>query len=431
MIDYAYIFGSMKGAITVIASIVLVKYYIYLIFAPFYSVHKALMNLKIKRLIKKGVISKNYHPKVSVIIPAWNEEVGIVTTIKSVLGNTYDNIEIVVINDGSKDKTEERVKEFLKVYNKHKLPGKTIKYFYQKNAGKGEALNHGIEKSTGEIIVTMDADSAHEPHAMENLVKYFQDPSVDALVGNVKIGKNSTIVGILQKLEYIFGFYFKRVHSVFNAEYIYGGACAAFRKSKTFDVLGLFDTSNKTEDIEYSMRTKRHGLKSVYGEDVVVYTEGASDWTGLYKQRLRWKKGRIDTFGRYKSLFLSTNKKHSKFLSWIVLPYAVFGELQMLFEPMFFALIWAYTIISQDYLSLGLSSLFIFFTFFEAIFMGDRKVNKFNILYFPSLWLMFYAMVFVEFLALLKSLELILSDQDVVWQSWARKGISAERAQTA
>jgi poly-beta-1,6-N-acetyl-D-glucosamine synthase len=422
-LDYSLIFSSMRSTITVIASLVLLKYYIYLVVAPFYLVKLEKQKLILKRKIKSGQLPKTYHPKVSIIIPAWNEEVGIVTTILSALNNTYDNIEVIVVDDGSTDKTALVVTKFINQYNKSPLSGKNIRFYSQKNSGKAIAMNHGIKKATGEIVMTMDADSAHRKNAVSNMVNHFRDPQLAAVVGNVQVTNTQTLVGMIQKLEYIFGFYFKRVHSLFNAEYIFGGACAGFRKSLTFDSIGVFDDSTKTEDIEYSMRTQLYGLKSIYAEDVVAYTEGASTLSGLYKQRLRWKKGRLDVFKKYKELFFSMNKKHSKFMSWLVLPYAAFGDMQLLFEPMFFTLIWAYTLISGDYLSLGISSLFIFFTFISAVLFGDRSTNKLYFLLFPSFWLIFYVLVAVEFMALLKAIELVLSRQDVVWQRWQRQGL--------
>ncbi len=422
--NYDVIFGSMKGAVTVVATIVLVKYYIYLVLAPFYTAQKSYWNWRMKKKIQNGKIPTKFRPLVSVVIPAWNEEVGILTTIKSVIANTYQKVEIVVINDGSTDNTDKIMRDFQQEFALKDRKGKVLKYYHKKNGGKGSALNYGVTHSKGEIVMTMDADSAHDPMAIENMVKYFQDPSIDALVGNVKVAHNDTIVGTIQKLEYLFGFYFKRVHSLFNAEYIFGGACAAFRRNTTFDKIGLFDEQNKTEDIEMSMRIKLNGLKSVYGEDVIAYTEGASDFRGLYKQRLRWKKGRIDTFIKYRKLFFSTKKEHSKFLCWVVLPYALMGELQMLFEPMFFTLIWSYTFISGDYLSLGLSSLFIMFTFVSALLFGDKKTNKLIVFTFPAYWLLFHVLVAVEFLALLKSIELVTNQEDIVWQSWSRKGVA-------
>jgi len=205
-----------------------------------------------KKTLQSRKVKQSYSPLVSVIIPAWNEEVGILTSIKSVLAEEYGNVEIIVVNDGSTDKTAKVVNRFLSNPG-NRIDGKTIRYFRKKNGGKGSALNYGIKRARGSIIVTMDADSAHKKDAIVNLVRYFSDPTVDAVVGNVKVRNNRGLVGLLQRIEYVFGFYFKRVHSVFNAEYIFGGACAAFRKSTTFDRLGMFDTENKTEGIEYSM----------------------------------------------------------------------------------------------------------------------------------------------------------------------------------
>jgi cellulose synthase/poly-beta-1,6-N-acetylglucosamine synthase-like glycosyltransferase len=384
-----------------------------------------LHKLKIRRLIRSGKISAKYEPLVSIVIPAWNEEVGILTTIKSALSNSYKNCELIVVDDGSTDSTAKIVNGFIAKYKKNPLNSKIIKFYTKQNGGKASAMNFGLTKVRGEIIVTMDADSAHHPKAVENMVEYFKDPDVNALVGNVKVSNTQTIVGLVQKLEYIFGFYFKRVHSMFDSEYIFGGACAAFRKSTTFDVLGGFDTTNKTEDIELSMRIKFNGLKAVYAENVLAYTEGASTLSGLYKQRLRWKKGRIDTFVKYRKLFLSRHKAHPKFLSWIVLPYAVIGEVQLLFEPLFFTLIWTYTLVSGDYLSIGISSLFILFTFFSASLFGDKHTSKLTILYFPAFWLLFYILVAIEFLALVKSIDLYIEKKDADWQRWERKGIAS------
>lgn len=407
--------------ITIIATLILIKYFIYLGLAPFYPVQMKLNRLRLLKKIKKGEISSDYKPLVSIIIPAWNEEVVIVPTIKSAFSNTYRNIEIIVINDGSTDNTEGCVKGYISSLDSEDKA--RIRYFYKENGGKGKALNYGVTKANGEIILTMDADSQHNKDTVNNLVKYFHDPKVSAVVGNVKVVNKKTLVGYIQNFEYTFGFYFKRVHSLFNAEYIFGGACSAFRKSLTFDKYGLYDVENKTEDIEYSMRLKVFGAKSLYAEDVITYTEGASDLKGLYKQRLRWKKGRIDTFLKYRILFFSTDKSHSMFLSWFVLPYALLGELQTLLEPLFFTTVWAYTFISGDYLSAGISTLFILFTYFAAFIFGDKHTNKLDILMFPATWFMFYILTAVEYLALLKSIELTKNKKDVVWQNWDRKGI--------
>lgn len=157
---------------------------------------------------------------------------------------------------------------------------------------------------------------------------------------------------------------------------------------------------------------------------MITYTEGAHDIRGLFNQRLRWKKGRLETFIRYRKLFFSKDKGHSRFLSWFVLPYALYGEIQMLFEPMFVALVASYTIITGDYLSAGLSAIFIFFTFIAAYLFGDREESPLYILLFPAMWILFYVLVFVEYFALLKSIGLLRAGKDIVWQNWSREGVA-------
>jgi cellulose synthase/poly-beta-1,6-N-acetylglucosamine synthase-like glycosyltransferase len=274
----------------------------------------------------------------------------------------------------------------------------------------------------GEIVVTMDADSVFDKNALERIVHHFSDKKIDALVGNVKVANNFTLIGYLQSLEYLFGFYYKRAHCVLGAEYIYGGACAAFRKDKVFDKIGLFDEKNKTEDIEMSLRTKYFGLHSVYAEDVVCYTEGASTFTGLMNQRLRWKKGRFDTFLRYRNMFMSRKRRHNKWLSWFVMPFSLLAEFQLLFEPIGFSLLITYSIISGDYISLALGSLFVAITYIvNGLFSHEFKPHR--ALLFVFTWPLFYILVWVEYVSLLKSLWMLVRGEEIEWQHWERQGV--------
>lgn len=408
------------------ASLMLLKYWAFLMFAPWHGVKEGLRQRHILRKTPERYFT--YKPIVSVIVPAWNEEVGILKTVRSLVDNTYENIEIVVVNDGSVDKSDAIMHAFISerqsLRKKRALADKKkMLYFYKENGGKGAALNHGIERAHGEIIVTMDADSIFAPDAIENLVHYFRDPKISAAVGNVKVAHNETMVGTLQRLEYMFGFYFKRTHSVLNAEYIYGGACAAFRRDKTFDQFGLFDIGNKTEDIEMSLRTKFHGLHAVYAEDVVCYTEGASTVLSLLSQRLRWKMGRIATFGKYRQMFFSTNRNHNRWLTMFVLPYSLLGELQLLFEPIGIMFLISYSFISGDFLSLGLGLMFISVMYLVVGLFNQKHIDLKTILIFPFTWPLFYFTTWVEYVVLLKSIKLTLRGREIAWQNWQRKGI--------
>lgn len=407
-------FVFFRNTAIILASLMLAKYVIYLLLGPFYTAKETY------RKIKFFKNSQNYYPLVSVIIPARNEEVGIVKTIDSIISNSYQNIEIVVVDDGSVDNTSKIVKKYIETLN-HSDNNK-VHYFYKENGGKGKALNYGINKTKGDIILTVDADSALESDAIENLVQYFKDPNISSVVGNVKIADNNSFVGMIQKLEYLFGFYFKRSNAVMGAEYIAGGACAAFRK-ELFNEIGLFDTTNKTEDIEMSMRIRLFGYKCTYAENVICYTEGPSNFHSLINQRLRWKKGRLDTFGKYRNLFFSRDKKHNKALTHFVLPFALLSELQLLFEPISIALLATYSVISGDYLSLFLGIMFVSIIYLVNALFAYERFNPKVLLSFPFTWPYFYILVAIEYYALLHSIRMIISGHDVVWQSWQRKGV--------
>jgi len=230
----------------------------------------------------------------------------------------------------------------------------------------------------------------------------------------------------MQRLEYLFGFYFKRAHCVMGAEYIYGGACAAFRRATTFEYFGYFDEKNKTEDIEMSMRTKYHGMRSIYAEDVICYTEGASNYLALINQRLRWKKGRFDTFLHYRRMFFSLDKKHNKFLGWFILPFALFSELQLILEPIGATLLITYSVLSGEFVSLALSMLFVGISYFTVAVFGERLTLKERaklLMLWPFTWPLFYVVVWIEFHALIRGFHMVLRGDSLEWQKWQREGI--------
>jgi len=387
------------------------------------SIYDLKERLRLLRLIEEGVDINSYKPYLSVIVPAWNEEVGIVKTISSLINTNYSNMEILVVDDGSTDGTSQRVMNFIdKLNNKSVKKAKQIKLINQKNGGKGKALNTGIQNAKGDLILTMDADSAITKNGIHNLVRYFSDKNIMGVVGNVVVAHNSSFVGELQKLEYLFGFYLKRAHAVIGAEYIFGGACACYRK-EVFEKLGGFDEQNKTEDIEMSMRTRFNGMECTFAEDVIVYTEGASTTGSLINQRVRWKKGRFDTFAKYAPLFFSTEDKHNGWLSFYQLPMYLIGEFLLFLSPIAISLMVTYTLFTSDYITLALNIFFLGFFYLTTAFFA-RQFKPQLLIMFPLTWTMFYYFVFVEYVAQLKSFYLMLRKKDVVWQRWNRTGIN-------
>ena len=382
-----------------------------------------------KRRAKKGSVPDN--AKVSVLIPAWNEEVGILKTINSVIETRYSNLELIVINDGSTDKTGELVTNYIDKYNAQAAEEThehtcVIKYIELTNGGKARALNQALAIASGEFIITVDADSVMDCDAITKLLKRFDHPSVGAVAGNVIVGNRKQPLALLQQLEYLFGFFFKRADSVFNAVYIIGGAAAAYRR-RTLDCVHGFDQKVITEDIEMSMRILSHGFKTRFAADAVVFTEGPIDLKGLGKQRLRWKFGRIITFLEHKDMFFNRKLKNP-YLSHLLLPVALYGELSLLLEPLLLVVFYGYTVYCNDYLPLAcIITAVTLLVLYQIKTDSKSNFHKNIICLAPIAWVLFYVIDFIELKALIKSVKRLIKKQELKWQSWDRVGLLSKK----
>ena len=169
---------------------------------------------------------------------------------------------------------------------------------------------------------------------------------------------------------------------------------------------------------------QKAGMKIIFASDAIVYTEGANDIKSLMKQRLRWKRGRIDTFVEHKNLFFSTEKKHNKILSWMVMPFAVLGDTQLVFEIPFIIFLYTVAFITHDATPFIASIGIVSFVFLVQMFSNDRRYNKISpYILMPIGWLMFYLITIVEVQALSKSIWGIYHHKELHWQRWERKGI--------
>lgn len=418
-------FPLFRVFIITFATILLAKYFLYMVVSPWYDVA-----VSIKRNLRGEKELPSYAPRVSVVVPAWNEEVGLVKTVETILKSTYKNLEVIVVNDGSTDNSDKLMKDFIAVYEKkteNKEHAPRLVYAYKQNEGKGKALNDGIRLSTGEIIISIDADCVLLPDTVEQFVRHFEDEKVMAAVGNVKIGNQSTLLGTLQHLEFLFSFYFKKADSLFNTIYIIGGAAGAFRRS-VFDKIGLYSSDNITEDIDLSVRIQKAGMRIVYAADAIVYTEAATTFKGLAAQRLRWKRGRFQTFYEHRNFFFSDKDKHNKMLSWLVLPMAVFGDLQLFFEAFFLLFLYIYSFITHDFSSFISGIIVVSSMFFVQIWDDKAKKENLVTLYLlaPIGWLLFYVTTVIEYRALIKSVWGLATGKDLTWQKWKRVGVQVK-----
>ncbi|CAA6679753.1 MULTISPECIES: glycosyltransferase family 2 protein [unclassified Lentimonas] len=393
---------------------IFIKYVIQLLGAPIYSAVEAVRH-------RRGLT--NSTPTVSVCIPAWNEEVGIVKTIRSVLNTAYPKLEVLIINDGSTDSTHEKISHFISNYEQQADQGAKLKYLHLENGGKAKALNQALKQVTGEIVITVDADSVMDTDAIVNLVKRFTSPDVAAVAGNVIISNKRKPIELMQQLEYLYGFFFKRADALFNSVYIIGGAAAAYRR-EALEAVGGFDHEIITEDIEMSTRMLAHGYKTRYAPDAVIYTEGPSDLKSLSSQRLRWKYGRILTFIKHRKLFFSLRKKHNPYLSWLILPVAVYSELMLLLETFMLSAFVVYTVHTNDYMPLAFVTLLMTFIISVQVLVDSKARFHSNLLLLAPVALpICYAMDLIELQALIRSLKRFVLRKELKWQKWVRVGV--------
>jgi cellulose synthase/poly-beta-1,6-N-acetylglucosamine synthase-like glycosyltransferase len=365
---------------------------------------------------------------VSVIIPAYNEEVGVIRTVESILKNTHKKIQIIVVNDGSTDNTKARLRSF-----QRRHPGK-ITVVSQKNAGKAAAINRAIRYwATEHLVMVVDADSLLHPNAIARMALHFRNPRTIAVAANVKVIPTRSFLGIAQRFEYLISYRVKRSLSVFNAEYIIGGVGSTFRR-KAILQCGLYDTDTMTEDIDLTVKLIKHyGNRQgriAYAADCMAYTEHVLRFWSLVKQRFRWKYGRLQTFLKNRELFFSRQKRHAKILTWYQLPYALFGEFTLLLEPILVGFIIGVTIAFGDLSSL-LWVYAIVSAFVLLLVLGEDTepwpAKLLLFVYMPLVYLLMYVLTAVEFLALLKSIRNIKNlrnkrTQHGAWQHVERKG---------
>jgi peptidoglycan-N-acetylglucosamine deacetylase len=261
-----------------------------------------------------------YQPTVSVLIPAYNEEAVITATVRAALASTYPKLEILVIDDGSLDRTSELVRE--------EFGGDPrVKLISQPNRGKPAALNHGLAAASGEIMVTIDADTIVDPVAITKLVRNFADARVGAVAGNVKVMNRNRWLTRWQALEYITSQNLeKRAFDLLNCIPVVPGAVGAWRADLVRSCEG-FSKDTVAEDTDLTITIRRSGWKILYDEDAIGHTEVPETVEALIRQRFRWTFGTIqavwkhrDTLGRKKYGSLGLIALPNIFLFQILLP---------------------------------------------------------------------------------------------------------------
>ena len=240
--------------------------------------------------------------KVSVIVPAYNEERTIRNTLLTLLESDYPDLEIIVVNDGSTDRTEQCIEDLIR--------DNRIIYAKQQNAGKASALNRGISVASGEVILYTDADSLFFPETVGLMARWFADPSIDAVCGNdMPLYPQNPLHRFLTITTHIGTGFVRRALSVIGCLQIISGNLGAIRK-KTLDEVGGF-MNIWGEDLEITFRLHKFGKRIVFDPQPKVMAECPGTLASLWRQRVRWIRSYIKIVLHHKALFFAP--RHAPF----------------------------------------------------------------------------------------------------------------------
>ncbi|MEX0919452.1 MAG: glycosyltransferase [Parcubacteria group bacterium] len=263
-----------------------------------------------KNMSRKGV--KNF-PSVTIIVPCYNEEKTLSDTVKSLLKLDYpkDKLSILLVDDGSIDGTSRIFQKFA-----HHPQIDTI---YKENGGKHTALNFALERVKSDLVGCLDADSFVNSDALSKIVPFFDNSEIMAVTPSIKVYEPETFLQHLQKVEYSWGIFLRRMLSSLGALYVTPGPFSIFRVT-VFKELGGYRQAHNTEDLEIALRLQKNRYKIVNSSGAHVYTVTPRSLGALFRQRVRWTYGFINNSFDYREMFF--NRKYGN-IGFFILPVAL------------------------------------------------------------------------------------------------------------
>ncbi|WP_454046519.1 polysaccharide deacetylase family protein [Chryseobacterium sp. Marseille-Q8038] len=269
------------------------------------------------------------YPKVSIIVPAYNEEVNIVSSLQNLLKQTYPNFNIIMVDDGSKDSTYEKAVE---AFPNHP----NLKIFTKSNGGKATALNFGISETDAEYVVCIDADTKLQQDAVKYMIARFlnsnPEEKIAAVAGNVKVGNRVNWLTKWQAIEYTTSQNFDRLaYAHINAITVIPGAIGAFKRSVIIEA-GGYSSDTLAEDCDITVKILKAGYTVANENRAVAVTEAPETVKQFLKQRFRWIYGIMQMFWKQRQTFL--NPKYKGLGLWAMPNILLFQYIIPFFSPM-------------------------------------------------------------------------------------------------
>src|SRR5689334_15008943 len=253
-------------------------------------------------------------PPVTIVVPVFDEEAVIQAALRSLLELRYPAFHVIVVDDGSRDRTFERASALAGRYG-----ACTIRVLRKRNGGKASALNFGIALATTEFILCMDGDSRLHPDTLRFAMRHFVDERVGAVAGNVKVVNRHNLWTRLQALEYVEGLNtVRRAQGFLRVVNIIPGPIGVFRRDALVRV-GGYDTDTFAEDADVTLKLLTAGWHVAYEERAIAYTEAPEHYLDLIKQRYRWTRGILQALRKRVSWLSAPKRGVALWLSLLVM----------------------------------------------------------------------------------------------------------------
>ena len=369
----------------------------------------------------KSILPSDYYVPISIIVPAYNEEITVVDTVRSLLTLEYRAYEIIVVDDGSKDRTSEVLakafdmhlvhrpirrqvdcqrEEFIYETRAQKVPLTLIR---KKNGGKADSLNMGINAANFPYFICMDADSVLQYDSLRRIVQpVLADGKVVAVGGIVRISNDvelengrvkryrlpRNILAFMQVLEYDRSFLASRIlFDRFNGSLIISGAFGLFKKS-TVIAVGGYDRKTLGEDMELVVKLHEYCTSNSipysirYASDAICWTQAPERLRDLCKQRRRWHLGLFQSMYKHRTMFSNHRFGAVSFVSYLYfLIYELLSPFIEIFGVCTMALAWWFDLINVPFMVLFFLIYAVFgailtlTAFFSRIYTADLTVS--------------------------------------------------------
>jgi cellulose synthase/poly-beta-1,6-N-acetylglucosamine synthase-like glycosyltransferase len=250
-----------------------------------------------------GVLDDAQLPTAAIVVPCFNEEKSIASTIASLLKVDYPagKFEIIVVDDGSTDGTLAIARRF-ESDPAAGMAGLRVRVFHKENGGKHTAMNFALTKTTADLIGCLDADSVVAPSAMRRIAEVFQNPEVAAVTPGIFVKKPETVLQYMQEAEYRLSVFNRFTLASLGSAFITPGPFSIFR-TKVVREEGGWRHGHSTEDMEMALRMQNAGYLIGNAPGAVVYTGTPRTIRGLFRQRVRWTYGFLRNAVDYRHMF--------------------------------------------------------------------------------------------------------------------------------